>query len=192
VKISDQARSAIRGRPCFGDQNLFRIRGGNELLPQAMAELLGDRIVLDAPVTAIDQTGERVKVTVHGDREFFGDAIISTIPFKVLKEIDVRPGWSAGKQRMFDEMVWGNTVKIVVQTKTPAWLAKGVHGWPMADDDRPWERLIDITGNEPGGHGNTFFYLNDDNAEATLARGGAGGMRSWPPSAPTRRTPCTR
>ncbi len=154
----------------FGDQNLFRIRGGNELLPQAMAELLGDRVVLDAPVTAIDQTGERVKVTVEDDREFFGDTIVSTIPFTVLKDIDVRPGWSAGKRRMFDEMEWSNTVKIVVQTKTPAWLSKGVHGWPMAGGDRPWERLIDITGNEPGGHGNTFFYLNGTNAEAALAR----------------------
>jgi monoamine oxidase/UDP-galactopyranose mutase len=109
-------------------------------------------------------------VTVEDDREFFGDAIVSTIPFTVLKDIDVRPGWSAGKRRMFDEMEWSNTVKIVVQTKTPAWLSKGVHGWPMAGGDRPWERLIDITGNEPGGHGNTFFYLNGTNAEAALAR----------------------
>jgi monoamine oxidase len=154
----------------FGDQNLFRIHGGNERLPQAMAELLGDRIVLDAPVAAIDQTGERVRVTVEGGDEYFGDAIVSTIPFTVLKEIDVSPGWSSGKRRMFDEMEWGNTVKIVVQTKTPAWLSKGVHGWPMAGGDRPWERFIDITGNEPGGYGNGFFYLNGANAEAALAR----------------------
>jgi monoamine oxidase/UDP-galactopyranose mutase len=118
-----------------------------------MAELLGDRVV---PVTSIDQTGERVKVSVEGGDEYFGEAIILTIPFTVLKELDVRPGWSAGKQRMFDEMEWSNTVKIVVQ-KTPAWLSKGTHGWPMAGGDRPWERLIDITGNEPGGHGNAFF-----------------------------------
>jgi monoamine oxidase/UDP-galactopyranose mutase len=40
----------------------------------------------------------------------------------------------------------------------------------MAGGDRPWERVIDITGNEPGGHGNVFFYLNGSNAEALLAR----------------------
>ena len=38
----------------------------------------------------------------------------------------------------------------------------------MAGSDRPWERVIDITGNEPGGFGNTFFYLNGDNAESYL------------------------
>jgi len=49
-------------------------------------------------------------------------------------------------------------------------LKKGLRGWPMAGGDRPWERGIDITGNEPGGHGNVFFYLNGLNAEALLSR----------------------
>ncbi len=154
----------------FGDQNLFRIRGGNDQLPQAMAELLADRIVLGAPVVAIDQTGPRVRVTVEDGREFAGDAVISTIPFTVLQDIEVTPGWTTGKRRMFAEFAWGNTVKVVAQTRTPSWLARGVHGWPMAGGDRPWERVIDITGNEPGGHGNTFFYLNGGNADAVLAR----------------------
>lgn len=154
----------------FGDQNLFRVQGGNDRLPRAMAELLDDRIVLDAPVTAIDQTGPRVKVTVRGGREFAGDAVISTIPFTVLPEIQVRPAWSAGKVRMFAEMEWGNTVKVIVQTRSAAWLRHNVHGWPMAGGDRSWERVIDITGDEPGGYGNVFFYLNWRNAEDEMAR----------------------
>lgn len=154
----------------YGDQNLFRLRGGNERLPRAMADLLADRVILDAPVTAIDQTGPRVKVTVRGGRELVADAVISTIPFSVLPAVTVRPGWSAGKRRMFAEMGWNNTVKVIVQTKTPAWLAQGVYGWPMAGGDRPWERVIDITGNEPGGRGNAFLYLNGPNADALLAR----------------------
>ncbi|MDQ2655278.1 MAG: NAD(P)/FAD-dependent oxidoreductase [Chloroflexota bacterium] len=153
----------------FGDQNLFRIRGGNDLLPQAMADQLGGRVVLNAPVTAIDQTGPSVRVTVADGREFTADAVISTIPFTVLQEIDVRPAWTVGKRRMFTEMVWDNTVKVIVQTRTPAWLAHGVHGWPMAGGDRPWERVIDITGNEPGGYGNVFFYLNGSNADNVLS-----------------------
>ena len=153
----------------FGDQNLFRIRGGNDRLPGAIAGVLAERVVLDVPVTAIDQTGPRVKVTVGSGRAFFGDAVVSTIPFKVLDDVEVLPRWSAGKRRMFAEMEWGNTVKVIVQTRTPAWLAKNVHGWPMAGGDRPWERVVDITGNEPGGHGNAFFYLNGGNAATLLA-----------------------
>jgi monoamine oxidase len=154
----------------FGDQNLFRIQGGNERLPKAMAKALGDRIVLGAPVVAIDQSGEKVVVKVKDGREFTADKVICTIPFSVLQDVAVTPAWSAKKKRMFEDMEWDKTVKVIVQTKTPAWLAKGVHGWPMAGSDQPWERVIDITGNETGGYGNVFFYLNGANADRHLAR----------------------
>ncbi|WP_126146664.1 flavin monoamine oxidase family protein [Synechococcus elongatus] len=155
----------------FGDQNLFRIQGGNDRLPKAMAAAIGsERFILDAPVVAIDQQANRATVTVKDGRTFQGDAIISTIPFTVLPEVAVRPGWSAGKRRMFAEMEWEQTVKVIAQTRSPIWLAQNVHGWPMAGSDRPWERVIDITGNEGGGYGNTFFYLNGRNKDAMLAR----------------------
>jgi len=154
----------------FGDQNLFRIRGGNDQLPQAMAKVLGTRIVLGAPVIAIDHTRDQVTVKVKDGREFTGDAIVSTIPFTVLRDVAVTPGWTAKKKAMFEQMEWERTVKVIVQTSSPAWLAKGVHGWPMAGSDQPWERVIDITGNEAGGYGNTFFYLNGANSDAFLRR----------------------
>jgi monoamine oxidase len=154
----------------FGDQNLFRIKGGNDQLPQAMAKALGKRIVLDAPVVAIDQTGEKVRVKVKDGREFTADRVISTIPFSVLQDVAVTPAWPPKKKTMFEEMQWDKTVKVIVQTKTPAWLAKGVHGWPMAGSDQAWERVIDISGNEAGGYGNVFFYLNGANADRLLGR----------------------
>lgn len=155
----------------FGDENLFRIRGGNQRLPEAIAKEIGEQnIELGAPVTSIDQSGQGVKVKVKDGRTFEGDRVISTIPFSVIEDIEMTPGWSAPKSRMFREFEWSNTVKVVCQTKEPLWLSKGVHGWPMAGSDRPWERVIDITGNEPGGYGNVFFYLNNENAERYLAQ----------------------
>ena len=155
----------------FGDQNLIRIKGGNERLPVAMAEAIGwERIHLNAPVVSIDQSGPQVRVAVQGGQEFSADAVVSTIPSTVLSDLAVTPVWSDRKRRMIGGMEWDKTVKVVVQTQTPSWLAKGVRGWPMAGGDRPWERFIDITGNEPGGRGNGFFYLNGTNADAVLAR----------------------
>ena len=153
----------------FGDQNLFRIKGGNDRLPAALADALGrDKIVLDSPVTHIEQSDQGVVVGTRSGKQFRGDVIVSTIPFSVIRDIDMKPGWSSQKVKMFSEMEWDKTVKVIAQTKTPNWLKKNVHGWPMAGGDRPWERVIDITGNETGGHGNTFFYLNGSNAEEYL------------------------
>jgi len=154
----------------FGDQNLFRIRGGNNRLPLAMAGVIGlDRFVLGDPVAEIDQTVAEVRVSTRSGREFFADAVVSTIPFSVLDQVVVKPEWSAGKARMFAEMEWDKSVKVIVKTRTPSWLAKSVHGWPMAGGDRRWERFVDITGNEPGGFGSGFFYLNGVNSDAFLA-----------------------
>ena len=153
----------------FGEPGLFRIAGGNEQLPIAIAKAVGkERIILNAPVRSIDQSGRDVTVTVSDGREFKGDAIISTIPFSVLPEITVRPHWSVNKLKMINEVEWDKIVKIIIQNRTPSWLAKNVHGWPMIGSDRPWERVIDIAGNEQGGYGNAFFYLNNKNADAIL------------------------
>jgi len=137
----------------------------------ALAGAIGhERIALEAEVTSIDQTASEVVIGTRDGRTFKGDAVISTIPFTVLSDVKVTPPWSRGKNRMFKEFDWNHTVKIVIKTKTPSWLDKGVHGWPMAGGDRPWERVIDITGNDPGKHGNLFIYLNGKNADAQLAR----------------------
>lgn len=155
----------------FGDKNLFRIEGGNNRLPMAMADAVGlARIRLGAAVSEIDQSGDTVRVATRDGREFRGDAVVSTIPFSVIGEVRVTPDWSPAKQRLIAGMEWDKTVKVIVKTRTPAWLEQGVYGWPMAGSDRPWERFIDITGNEPGGHGSGFFYLNGRNAAAVLAR----------------------
>lgn len=154
----------------FGDQNCFRIEGGNDRLPTAMARLLGDRIHLDQPVTAIDRTGDRVKVTTRGGREWIADDVVCTIPFTILKDLDIQPAWSPGKARMLREMEWDPVVKVVAQTTSPAWLGQSLRGWPMAGGDREWARVIDITGNDRGGFGNTFFYLVGKRALEYLKR----------------------
>ncbi len=154
----------------FGDQNLFRIKGGNDQLPKALARELEGHIILNSPVVEISQSTNKVNIRVADGREWSADHLITTIPFTVLKDVKVTPNWSSRKSKMFNEMEWDKTVKVVVQTKTPKWLSHHIHGWPLAGSDQPWERVIDITGNEEGGYGNTFFYLNGANAERLLAR----------------------
>lgn len=155
----------------FADQAIFRVAGGNDRLPQAMARAIGaERIQTGCRVTAIDQSGPRVRVQAANGRAFGGDVVISTLASTVLQDVAVTPAWSPGKQRMMRDVFWEQTVKVVVQTATPSWLARGMRGWPVMGGDRPWERIIDLTGNEPGGRGNLFFYLNGDNAQAVASQ----------------------
>ena len=140
----------------MGDQNLYRIKGGNELLPQAMARDIeefadSDIIHLSQNVINIDHSSELVKVTTidmkSGEETVYeADEIISTVSFQLYKDNDVTiyPDWSKDKREMFERFDWGNSMKVVCQTESPTWINKGVHGWPMAGTkDRIWERVIE-------------------------------------------------
>ncbi len=154
----------------FADRNLFRIAGGNDRLPRAMADVLGKRIHLSMPVVSIRQTSAHVSVTTKDGKEWVADEVVSTIPFPVLRELEIEPKLLPRKQDLVNRLGWSPVVKVYVQTKAAPWLREGVHGWPMAASDRPWERVVDITGNEPGGRGNVFFYMTGKNAEAYRRR----------------------
>lgn len=149
----------------MGDEKLFRIREGNEILPQAMAidieELAGDNVIhMNKNVVDIDHSNSKIVKVTAIDREtgeeivYEADEVISTISFQLFKDNDVTvyPGFSEGKKRMFEEFDWGNSMKVVCQTESPTWLKENVHGWPH------------LTG--AGRHGNIFFYLNGKNADA--------------------------
>ena len=150
----------------FNEKGFYRVQGGNDQITTCMAEEFGlDSIILDAPVVAIHQTKARVRVTVSDGRFFWADKVVSTIPFKVLNEVGVYPAWSAGKTKMFSEMTWLDAFKGVIQipyaagSSAPQWEDVGNYGWPMAASDQKWNRVMDITGNDPGGYGDAFFYV---------------------------------
>ena len=153
----------------FYKKVFYRVKGGNERIAKSMADELGrNHIVLNARVVSIDQTGAQVQVSTSDGRVYRADKVVSTIPFKVIGDINVQPAWSAGKQRLFSGITWIDGFKGVIQTQTPTWVAQGNKGWPMAATDQNWNRVIDITGNDSGAYGNAFFYVYRDEKLAQL------------------------
>jgi len=147
----------------FYKKIFFRIQGGNERLAKSMADAVGrNSFILNSKVVSIDQTGSQIKVATSDGKIYQADKVISTIPFKVIGEINVQPSWSSGKTRLFSGMTWIDGFKGIVQTQTPSWIEQGDLGWPMASTDKSWNRIIDLTGNEGGGYGNVFFYVYRD------------------------------
>ncbi len=71
---------------------LFSFRDGLETLPAALADALGDRIVHEAPVTALHRVGSQWVTEIDGPPDdvpsFHFDAIISTVPLHILSQIE--------------------------------------------------------------------------------------------------------
>src|SRR4051812_35118969 len=85
----------------------FTVRGGSDRLPLALAARLTDRIQYGSPVVRIEQdaTGVRAVVRTEGaHRTLSADHLICTVPFPVLRNVEITPPLPAEKQRAIAEL----------------------------------------------------------------------------------------
>jgi monoamine oxidase len=86
-----------------------RIAGGNQRLADAMAELLGDRIRLGAPVRAIDHGTVR---TDAGD--VIADHVVVTLPLPLVRDLPIAPALPDPKRAALDRFAVGHAAKLHV------------------------------------------------------------------------------
>jgi monoamine oxidase len=81
--------------------NLFRIRGGNQLLTDAFSSRLGDRLRLGCPITEIEHSprGVRVKFREAGkEKTEEADHLVTCLPLPSLRQISIKPEWPEAKR----------------------------------------------------------------------------------------------
>ena len=140
----------------------FEIKGGNDSLPNAFAARLADRILFDAPVTKIehDARGVRVYFSRRGVPESLAaDRMVCTIPFSVLKGIEVAPQFSAPKSKILKELAYDSVSRIFLQCRARFWEGPKTNGFAITD--QPAE-IWPSTFNQPGTRGIMQCYLRHD------------------------------
>ena len=150
--------------------NLYKIRGGSDLLPQAFASRLRDNIRYGAVVTRIEQDDRTARaIYKQNDRteQVSGDRMICTIPFSVLRHIDVSPPFSEGKRRAIEQLNYDSVCRVYAQTRSRAWREGGFNGFGITDFP---EELWDPTFDQPGPRGILVTYMTDGNARRTSAQ----------------------
>ena len=118
----------------------YKIHGGMDQLPRAMARALGAIVRYNAEVIRIEQSGSAVelgyvergrKKTVRASR------VILAIPFSTLRQIDVRPGFSSEKARAIAELPYFPATRLLLQCRSSFWQPMGLSG--TARGDQPAE-----------------------------------------------------
>ena len=113
-----------------------RIRGGNDLLPQAIAAKLAERILYRAQVVAIAEGASAAEVTFVKDgthHNLSADYIICTLPFPILRELRALPAWSPMKLRAIREMQYESVTRVTVQMRERTWERHGLSGFAKTD-----------------------------------------------------------
>jgi monoamine oxidase len=145
-------------------KKLFRLKGGNQLMTDAFAKRLGDRLHLGCPVIRIDQgaTGATVTYREFGQqRRLDADYLVSCVSMVVLRQLPISPAWPEEKAFVIREMPYYTRCRIVFQSRTrfwkkdkisPNWAPPDPHLnelWSMAEDVNT-PRGILLGGAQPG------------------------------------------
>ncbi|GGQ43762.1 flavin monoamine oxidase family protein [Couchioplanes azureus] len=126
-------------------ENPQEIAGGMDQLPRAFYERLKAHIRFGTEVVAIAQDADQVVVRarVGGTAtEFRASHAICTLPFSVLRNVDVDPAFSTGKQKAIRQLHYDASTKIFFQVRRPFWSQRdGIRGGTTVTD-LPVRRVV--------------------------------------------------
>jgi monoamine oxidase len=161
----DSALCLLRDEAIARKGASFRIRGGNDQLPRALARSLGARVHYRTTLERIRQNNKQVSLTVNtsGRRsQVTADYMICAIPFTVLRSIEVSPAFSEGKQSAIRELTYNSVTRVYVQSQTRSWIADGLSGY--AATDLAIGTVWDCTEGQPGSRGILECYTSGERA----------------------------
>ena len=103
----------------------FRLRGGNDRLPAALASTLGNAIHLDTTAVLIRQDARRASVSVT-DRtgtlvQIPADYLVVALPATTLKDIRFEPSLPEPQRRAIESLPYGTVTKALLQFTRPFW-----------------------------------------------------------------------
>ncbi|SDR09995.1 flavin monoamine oxidase family protein [Paraburkholderia tuberum] len=125
------------GFQIFGSSDQrYKIAGGNELLPRALATRLGDAVRFEHTLLALRPTldGYRLEFgTAGGIRSVKANFVVLCVPFTVLRAIELPAALPPWKRRAIDHLGYGANEKVIVGVKTPLWRAQECNGDAYSD-----------------------------------------------------------
>jgi monoamine oxidase len=132
----------------------YTVAGGTDLLPQAFAARLGARIRYASPVVRIEpgETSASVVIVQDGRHQrLTADHVVCTLPFPVLRRIEISPPFSPQKTRAIEQLPYKSIARVFLQFGRKPWTAENLH--VLTTTDLPIKWVFEHTVNQPGRRG---------------------------------------
>lgn len=167
------------GFDIFGSSDeRYHIRGGNQRLPEAMANDLGESVTTGHSLVRLAQTsGGRYVCTFErggGTFESIADLVVLAIPFAVLADVDTKQaGFDALKTTAIQELGRAHNGKLQLQFTHRGWTDAGLR--PVASNgssysDTGYQSSWEGTRAQPGNSGILVLYSGGAAADAMHTR----------------------
>lgn len=118
----------LRGVPIYPTE-IFRLKDGNQMLPNAFAKRLGSRVWLNCPISLIKNEVAGVKVTYkqnNEQKEMAADFFVNCIPLPALKNIPIQPALPPERQYIVENLTYDSYQRFVFQASSKFWLEDGL------------------------------------------------------------------
>lgn len=121
----------------FGESDeRFHVRGGNDLIPQALAGKLADAIEPGHVLEALRGDADGYVLSFrHGSasREVRATQVVLALPFTLLRKVRMDVDLPARKRRAIDQVAYGTNAKLMIGFERRAWRDHHANGASMSD-----------------------------------------------------------
>ncbi len=138
---------------------LGKIKGGNQRLPEAMAESLQGNVYLNSIVRSIEFSKKEYEIKCENGKSYSSKFIVITTPLTSLKNIKFSPLLPKEKMSAIQEARYSGVAKIYLNIKKPFW---DQDGFPASMwTDTPIERVF-VRKEPDGSSQNIIIWVNGD------------------------------
>lgn len=146
---------------------ISNIVGGCSALPLAMAARLGDRVRLGKRVAGIALSDTGGTVTCADGSTFSGRFLICTLPFSMLREVEITGSANPIARQAITTMPYANTARLYVTVERPFWKDDGLP--PSISSDGPMGMFWAVDNHTGEGAHRGMFVLVGRTAQAVAA-----------------------
>ena len=123
--------------PFGASDERFKVTGGNEQIPQGLAKILEPQIRYEHKLLSLKENSNRsltLSFSQNGaTKEETFDLVILTLPFTILRELDLKMDLPPLKRRVIDELGYGANTKFIVETSERTWRQAGYRGYLFSE-----------------------------------------------------------
>lgn len=118
----------LRGVPTAPPE-VFRLKGGNQMLPNAFAKSLGSRVWLNSPIVSIKNGEAGITISYRQqkeEKEMSADYFVNCIPLPAFKNIPVEPALTPERQYINSNITYDSYQRFVFQASSKFWEDDGL------------------------------------------------------------------
>ena len=129
----------------------YHVRGGNDLIPQGLAQRLDDAIETGHALEAVAARGDGYRLSFRhgaGSRDVDARQVVLALPFTLLRRVRIDAALPGAKRRAIGALAYGTNAKLMIGFERRAWREHGANGATMSD--LPFQTTWDTSRGQPG------------------------------------------